>query len=313
MSTPPLHTVVGANGATGRVLLRELRARGTRVRAITRSPLRDAPAGVEAVHADALDGDALRTAVRGSEVVYHCAMPVFPRWLADFPPITRGIVEAAAATGAKVVFADDTWMYGRVDAPMTEALPSAPVSNKGVLRAFLAEYLLRVHAEGRVRVAIGRAPELFGPGVGSLLGANVFGAAARGRTATYIGDPTLPFSPLYIDDFARGLIALADDPRADGEVWHVPTPPATTGRELMALAYEAAGSRMRFRTVSSRVGRALGTVWPLAREGAEMLYQFEQPFTIDASKFAAAFGSAPTPYAVAARATVDWYRAQSAR
>ncbi|PJJ72969.1 nucleoside-diphosphate-sugar epimerase [Diaminobutyricimonas aerilata] len=307
----PVHTIVGANGATGRVLLRELTARGSRVRTVTRGPLRNAPSDVEQVHADALDERGLRAAIAGSDVVYHCAMPTFARWLVDFPRITHHLIRAAAASDAKLVFADDTWMYGRVDGPMREDLPSLPVSNKGALRAFLAESLLHAHARGTVRVVIGRAPELFGPGVGSLLGANLFGAAARGRTATYLGDPTLPFSPLYIDDFARGLIVLADDDRADGAAWHIPTPPAITGRELMSIAYAAAGSRMRYRTLSSRAGRALGAVWPLAREGAEMLYQFEQPFTIDASRFTGVFGTDPTSYREAAARTIAWYREQN--
>ncbi|MFC0680914.1 NAD-dependent epimerase/dehydratase family protein [Lysobacter korlensis] len=306
--TRPLHTIVGANGATGRVLLRELTARGTRVRAITRGALHVAADGAEHVRADALDAPALREAIAGSDVVYHCVMPALSRWLNDFPRITHILIEASAHAGAKIVFADDTWMYGRVDSPMREDMPSFPVSNKGALRAFLAESLLRAHASGRVRVAIGRAPELFGPGVRSLLGVNVFGAAARGRAATYVGDPTLPLAPLYIDDFARGLIRLADDARTDGRVWHIPTPPPVTGRILMSDAFDAAGSRLRYRSVSSRMARSLGVVWPLAREGAEMVYQFEQPFTIDAGRYTALFGADPTPYTTAAERTVTWYR-----
>jgi hypothetical protein len=41
----------------------------------------------------------------------------------------------------------------------------------------------------------------------------------------------------------------------------------------------------------------------------ETLYQFEQPFVSDASKFRAAFGPVePTPHRAALSRTVDWYR-----
>jgi hypothetical protein len=52
-----------------------------------------------------------------------------------FPPTMETVIEGAAAAGANLVFADETWMYGKVDGPMTEDLPYRPISNKGVLRA----------------------------------------------------------------------------------------------------------------------------------------------------------------------------------
>jgi hypothetical protein len=53
-------------------------------------------------------------------------------------------------------YADDTWMYGRVDAPMTEGTPWRPVSSRGVLRARLAERMLHAAAAGRLQVSVVR-------------------------------------------------------------------------------------------------------------------------------------------------------------
>ena len=64
----------------------------------------------------------------------------FRRCVELFPIMMEGVVGSAAAANAKLVFADDTWMCGKVDSPMTEDLPSKPVSNKGVLRAWLGGY-----------------------------------------------------------------------------------------------------------------------------------------------------------------------------
>ena len=80
-----LHVVVGASGATGRVLVRELDAKGERVRAVNRSGRADVPEGVEVAAADATDRGRMREACRGAAVVYHCAMPPFRRWVELFP------------------------------------------------------------------------------------------------------------------------------------------------------------------------------------------------------------------------------------
>lgn len=104
------------------------------------------------------------------------------------------MIEGAAGAGAKLVFADETWMYGKVDGPMTEDLPYRPISNEGVLRAWLAEMLLHAHARGKVRATIGRASELYGPAVRSVLGEILFGAALKGKKAHWIGDLDVPLT-----------------------------------------------------------------------------------------------------------------------
>ena len=308
-----LHVVVGAGGATGRLVVRELAARGERVRAVNRSGRADAPEGVEVAAADATDRGRMREACRGAAVVYHCAMPPFRRWVELFPPMTEGIIEGAAAAGAKLVFADDTWMYGKVNGPMAEELPPRPVSGKGILRAWLAEMLLRAHEGGKVRATIGRAAELYGPSVQSLLGRNLFARALGGKRAWWIGDPDLPLTPTYIGDFARGLVVLGGSEEALGGVWHVPTGEPTTGRAFVRAIFQEAGRPPRMGTLGGAAVRALGTVWPLAREGAEVVYQFEQPFVVRSVKFERAFGGAATPYGEGIRRTVEWYRREAGR
>jgi len=61
--------------------------------------------------------------------------------------------------------------------------------------------------------------------------------------------------------------------------------------------------------VGSRAAKALGLFWPLACEGAGIVYQFEQPFVVDSGKYAGAFGEdEATPYRDRIRRTLDWYR-----
>ncbi len=182
-----VHVVVGASGGTGSALVRELVGRGRRVRAVNRSGRLTAPAGVEVVAGDATDPVRMREVCRDAGVVYNAVNVPFTQWRDRFPAAVDGVLAGARAAGARLVFVDDTWMYGRVRAPMTEDLPYRPVSDKGVLRAWLAERVLAAHARGHVRTVIGRAPELYGPAVESVLGRNLFGPAARRGRAYWVG------------------------------------------------------------------------------------------------------------------------------
>jgi nucleoside-diphosphate-sugar epimerase len=305
----PLSVVIGATGATGRLVVRHLARSGARVRAINRSGRASVPPGVELVGVDAADGSQLTEACRGAAVVYHCAMPPITQWREQFPALTDNIIRAAGDAQARLVYADDTWMYGRTTKPMTEAQALRPASAAGVLRAWLAERILHAHTRGAVRASIARASELYGPGVTSLIGSNVFSPAAKGRVAVWLGDPDLPITPTYIDDFARALITLGSTAQSEGEVWHVPTPPPTTGRQFVRLVFTQAGHRTRLVSVGTRTVRLLGLVSPLARQGAEILYQFEQPFVVDGRRFINRFGELPTtPYERGIGDTLRWYR-----
>src|ERR671910_764852 len=68
------------------------------------------------------------------------------------PPLTDAIAEGAVAAGAKLVLADNLYLYGPHAGPLTENLPGAATGPKGRVRAEMAERLLAAHREGRLRV-----------------------------------------------------------------------------------------------------------------------------------------------------------------
>lgn len=303
MSGQPLHVVVGAAGATGRRVVAHLVAAGCEVRALTRDGRSIGHPQAQLVAADAADPSALEGATVGASVIHHCAMPPIGRWQQDFPSLTDAVVSAAEAAAARVVFADDTWMYGRVGGPMTPDLPYRPVGSLGVLRAWVADRLQLAAAAGRIRLSLVRAGELYGPGVRSMIAGNVFDPPGPGGRAFWFGSPDLPITPTFIDDFARTIATVGREDTSDCATWHVPHPEPTIGRALVALAAGEAGRRTALTAVRGRHLRVLGTVLPLARTGAEMLYQFEQPFVVDGTATTEAFSLCPTPYAVGVRAT----------
>jgi nucleoside-diphosphate-sugar epimerase len=307
VSEPEVHVVVGAAGVTGRRVLHHLLRAGHRVRAVTRDGRSWPVAGTaepDWVAADAADVEALVRASQGATSVYHCVMPPLRRWRADFPALIDALLGAAARTGARLVYADDTWMYGRVTGPMRESTPWRPVSAAGVLRAWLAERMMHAAATSGFPLGIVRAGELYGPGVRSMIAGNVFGAAQRGRTAHWLGNPDLPITPTLLDDFARTLVAAGTTDESKVAVWHVPHPDPTTGRALVDEASRQAGRRVRLMHHGAAQLRLAGLVVGVAREAADLVYQFEQPFVVDGTRAATAFGLLPTSYGDGVRATL---------
>src|SRR5688572_7298378 len=104
-----LHVVVGASGGAGGAIVGELLARGNRVRAVTRSGSGDLPSGVEAMRADAAKRVEARRACAGATVVYHAVNVPYPAWPETLPPVMDGLIDAAAAAGATLVYADNLY------------------------------------------------------------------------------------------------------------------------------------------------------------------------------------------------------------
>jgi len=307
-----IHVVVGANGATGTVLCEELLAAGHTVRAVSRTG-RGAPSGVDAIAADATDSARITEICSGAASVYHCALPPMESWLPTYVDLTRSLITAAGNVGARLVYADDTWMYGRVDGPMREDSPIRPVVYKGALRALAAELIMSAHARGQTETVIGRAAELYGPRVESLLGAALFTAGLTGRKAMWPGDPDLPMTATYIGDFGRALADLGQHPAVAGQVFHVPVAPAITGREFIEKIGGIAGTSPKVGRLTPRLITILKTVAPIVREGAELLYQFERPFLLDDSRFRELTGHTPTAWDDGIDQTISWYRAAPER
>ena len=171
---------------------------------------------------------------------------------------------------------------------------------------------MEAHGNGLVRATIGRSSDFFGPHVlVSQAGERLFGAALAGKPASVLGNPDAPHTYTFIDDFASALATLAARDEALGEVWHVPSAQILSTREFLQLVFAELGREPRLRIMPRALLALLATVNPTLRAVREVAYQLEQPFVLDHSKFARAFGAHPTAHAEAIRATVGWYRTRS--
>jgi nucleoside-diphosphate-sugar epimerase len=204
-------------------------------------------------------------------------------------------------------------MYGRADGrPFTEDRAADAHTRKGRVRAAMARDLMAAHDAGRVQVTVGRASDFFGPRAGaqSLIGDWVIPPALADKPASVMGDPDMPHTYTYIPDIGENLVGLGEHDDALGRVWHLPSPETRTTREVVALVYQAAGTRPRLKVTPAWQMRALGLVNRTVREINEMRYEFDEPFIVDASRAESELGLRATPLADAVEQTVRWYRAQ---
>lgn len=303
-----LHVVLGASGGTGNAVVRELAAQGKRVRAVNRSGRADVPAGVETVKGDATDASSVREVCQGARVVYYCANVPYNEWHQKLVPMMEHVIEAAAASNAKLIYADNLYSYGKPTGSLTENTPYRPVGRKGELRAQLADKLINAHKSGQVRAAIGRASDFIGPRANSIAGDYVLPALLAGKKAMWIGSLDMPHTLSFLPDFARGLITLGEREEALGQVWHVPTDAPLTGRQYLEKVCQEAGIKPNFGVYTRPVMRIVALFSPMVHEVLEELYQFEAPFVMSGDKFARAFGSNVTPHSEAIKQTVTWYR-----
>src|SRR4051812_17808955 len=174
---------------------------------------------------------------------------------------------------------------------MTEDHPLAATTVKGRTRAAMTRELLAAAEAGRVRIAIGRASDLFGAGATeTALGTRVFANALAGKRVDFIGNADLLHSYSYVPDVAKGLATLGTDVRAIGGVWHLPGPETVTTRAIIELVAGEVGRSVGVRNVPTLAVRAMGLFSPMMRGLAEMAYEFEEPFVLDTTKYRSTFG-----------------------
>lgn len=172
------------------------------------------------------------------DVVFHLAAAVGVRLIVESPVNTietnvhgtERVLKHANKKRKKVLITSTSEVYGKASAPFRESgdLVMGPTS-KGrwsyacskAIDEFLA---LAYHKERRLPVVVARLFNTVGPrqtGRYGMVIPNFVKQALLGHPLTVYGDGTQTRCFSYVTDIVGQLIALAEEPRAVGEVWNI--------------------------------------------------------------------------------------------
>ncbi|MCB9548988.1 MAG: NAD-dependent epimerase/dehydratase family protein [Myxococcales bacterium] len=288
-----MQVILGASGPIGRELAVQLKRDFTSdLRLVSRRPTKVHDTD-QLQSADLLDAAQTLRAVDGAEVAYLTAgLPMDTKlWVAQWPVIMRNVLDACAATGTRLVFFDNTYMYPQTSAPQTEETTFQPNGPKGHVRAAIARDLLAAMAAGRVRALIARAPEFYGPGgTQSITNVTILENLRSGRTArVFVRDDTLR-TLVYTPDASRATALLGNTPDAFGQTWHLPCDDdRLTYRQFIALAADVFGVEPRARVLKRWQLGLAGLFNQRARDAAELLPRYGVDNVFVSDKFKARF------------------------
>jgi nucleoside-diphosphate-sugar epimerase len=263
--------------------------------------------------ANLTDPDQTLQAIQGSSVVYLCVglRYNYAIWRQQWPRIIDNTIEACKRTGARLIFFDNVYMYGKVAGAMTEETPYDPCSRKGDLRARIATQLMSEVRKGNITASIARAADFYGPGADktSIPNLLVFQRLIKGQQAQWLANAMVRHSFTYTGDAAKALYLLASDENSWNQAWHLPTAPdPLTGSAFIAAAAEALGKASRYSILPKWMIRLGGLFDKTTSELYEMLYQYEDEYLFDSSKFEKAYNFHPVSYGEGIKATANAYK-----
>jgi nucleoside-diphosphate-sugar epimerase len=292
-------TILGAGGSISNELVKLLASKKQSFRLVGRNPRAEQNAA-QVVSADIADREQTIAAIAGSRIVYLLVGLKYDHkiWAELWPKIMANTIEACKRAGARLIFFDNVYMYGKASGPMTEETPFNPCSKKGEIRAKIALSLINEWKSGALTAMIARSADFYGPDAkNSLPNILVFGPLANHQRASWLANDSVPHSFTYVADAAQSLVMLAENESAWNKTWHVATsanPP--TGKEFITMAASQLGVAPKYRVLGGFKVRLAGWLNPTVGEIYEMLYQNDSQYIFDSSKFAKAFGFSGTSY-----------------
>jgi len=295
-----IHTVLGASGATGRLVIKELQIKNYRIRAVERNPKND---DIDYVAADLLNADDAIKAIKGSAYVYLCVgLPYQAKvWQREWPTLMRNVINACEQANVVLIFLDNVYMYEHPFAvPFSENQPQNPTTIKGKTRKKTTDLLLNAIASKKIQGVIGRSADFYGEyATNSMFYPSFLENLLKGKSGQYLSKKGVLHTYAYLEDNAKALVALATDPTTYGQVWHLPVGKPISPFELNKLMNDSLGVDYELKYIPAFIRKLLGLFIKPIAEVEEMLYQFETDYVMDCQKFMTHFPDfVVTPYEI---------------
>jgi len=287
-------TILGSGGAIGIPLAKELKNYTSEIRLVSRNPKKVNDTD-ELYPLDLNDLRKLPDAIKGSSIVYLTIGFEYNLkiWQERWPRLMRAVIDACQLHGAKLVFFDNVYMYARSAIPfMTEESAILPPSRKGAVRNEVAQMINTAVEQKKLTALIARAADFYGPdNNNSALEQMVARNLLAGKKVQTFGNPDKIHTYTYTPDAAKATALLGNSEDAWNQVWHLPTTKELlTGYQWIGLFARELNIEPKIRHVPTWMLRLLGLFIPVMKEFPEMMYQYEQDYTFDSTKFEKRFG-----------------------
>ncbi len=290
-----MQTILGAGGAIGTNLAKELLVYTDKIRLVSRNPVKVNDSD-ELFPADVTDAEQLDSAVEGSNVVYCVVGFEYRRkvWEKTWPAFMSHLIQSCSKHSAWLVFFDNVYMYDRnYIGNMTEDTPVRASSRKGKVRQEISGMLMEAVRSGKIKALIARSADFYGLS-NSIMVEMVPKNFLKGKKAQWFGDVHKVHNFTFENDAARATAMLGNTPEAYGQVWHLPTDSTRlTVKQWIELFAREMNVKPSWQVIPLWLLGAMGFFMPLMRELREMAYQYDRDYFFDSTKFTSKFGFKP--------------------
>lgn len=292
-----MQAILGAGGGAGTEITRELSNYTKDIRVVSRNPKKVNETD-QLMKADLTDPKQLDEAVKGSEIVYvTIAFPYSIKvWRELWPKFMKNLIDTCTKYKTKIVFVDNMYMYDpKYLSDMTEETPINPTSEKGKVRAEIANMLMNAVEKNKVEAIIARAPDFYGPNIiGSFLYQSVYLNLKKNKSPQWIGKLDVIHSYIFSKDIGKSVALLGNTPEAYNQVWHLPTTDKKlTNRQWIELMMNAMNKQKKIQTLPDWMVSLLGVFIPILKELQDVGYQLKQDYFFNSSKFNKRFNYSP--------------------
>jgi nucleoside-diphosphate-sugar epimerase len=293
-----MQTILGSGGAIGIPLAKELKKYTNQIRLVSRNPKKVNETD-ELYPIDLNDLTQIDQAIAGSDVVYVVIGFEYKLsvWQKIWPPFMEAVIAACKKYNTKLVFFDNVYLYDKHEIPhMTETSAIQTSSKKGKVRRELHEMIMNEVTKNTLTALIARSADFYGPdNKSSALNMMAVDNLIKGKKAQAFGDINKIHTYTFTPDAAKATAILGNTDDAYNQVWHVPTTKEKlTNLQWIQLIANELKVEAKIQTLPVWMIHILGLFIPVMKEFPEMLYQYEQDYFFDSTKFEKRFNITAT-------------------
>lgn len=281
-----LHTVLGADGAIGKAVLKELEYRQLPARAVSKSKISQHS---QSIQANLLNLQAATLAIQDSSYVYLCAgLPYSSKiWEDQWQRIMTNVIESCAKNSAKLIFFDNVYMYSApLPIPFDENTLQKPGTRKGKVRKHIADLLMNAVVNEKLEGLVARSADFYGKyAINSHFYISFLERMLQGKDPWLLFPGDINHTYANVSDNGRALVTLALCDDCYGQVWHLPTSGPIKMNEVLLIFNHIMETHYKLKVLPKSNQKFLSMFISVLKEIKEMSYQFEKEYIMCSDKF----------------------------